>query len=522
MEYKRFIQLMDEPGNVESETVASLQELIKEFPYFQSAHLLLARSMKEQEHIRYERQLKLASAYAPDRKVLYSLLNDKKNKKEVPVLSPEKEIPSPFILVDGKETDTEEHRTKRDTLISNPFIEPSTPIPNLVEDATHSSRLEVPEGEDPGQTKEIISEPSKEISHREAEVADQTFVPAAENATTDPREILKRRLSEILGNTEKESEDESLTEKKKSDNTESVSVKASELTDDLGEILAAEEMSESHVSPQKSPVQAANVLDTQSVPPEPKFPVHPPADSLSELLPEDTSKPLDAIEKLELEYAMEDTLLSSLEKLPVIEGVERPREAPAASAEKKADLEEESTQSDDISSPRSFRSWLQKLSGKEFGQFEIVHADDAPAANSAISHAETSTEPFSGESKSKDESAEPSRKVKHKENPKASDNEGLSLQKKELIDKFIATEPKIIPSKIEFYSPVTQAKRSLEEYDDVVSETLASIYRQQGNNLKARFCYEKLSLYFPEKRTYFAALIKEIDEELNRSNQEDL
>ena len=86
----------------------------------------------------------------------------------------------------------------------------------------------------------------------------------------------------------------------------------------------------------------------------------------------------------------------------------------------------------------------------------------------------------------------------------------------------IASEPKIVPSKAEFYSPVTQAKKSVEEHDDLVSETLATIYRQQGNLSRARFCYEKLSLLIPGKSAYFAALIKEIDEELNKFNQEDL
>ncbi|MBK7966525.1 MAG: hypothetical protein IPK10_15450 [Bacteroidetes bacterium] len=85
----------------------------------------------------------------------------------------------------------------------------------------------------------------------------------------------------------------------------------------------------------------------------------------------------------------------------------------------------------------------------------------------------------------------------------------------QLIDKFIKQEPRITPSKSAFYSPVNMAKRSIIESEDLVSETLANIYAQQGNFQKAISFYTKLSLRFPEKSRYFAALIKELENKLN-------
>ncbi len=86
---------------------------------------------------------------------------------------------------------------------------------------------------------------------------------------------------------------------------------------------------------------------------------------------------------------------------------------------------------------------------------------------------------------------------------------------KELIDNFIKQEPRITPSKSTFYSPVNMAKKSVQEPEDIVSETLAGIYAQQGNFQKAIHLYEKLSLKFPEKSRYFAALIQELKKKLN-------
>ncbi|WP_236974329.1 hypothetical protein [Membranihabitans maritimus] len=54
------------------------------------------------------------------------------------------------------------------------------------------------------------------------------------------------------------------------------------------------------------------------------------------------------------------------------------------------------------------------------------------------------------------------------------------------------------------------AEESVQENEEVVSETLADLYVQQGLTEKAKDMYTKLSLKFPEKSIYFAAKIKEL------------
>jgi hypothetical protein len=82
-----------------------------------------------------------------------------------------------------------------------------------------------------------------------------------------------------------------------------------------------------------------------------------------------------------------------------------------------------------------------------------------------------------------------------------------------IIDAFIQNESAIVPKRATFFSPTKAAKVSLEDREEIVSETLASVYAAQGNTSKAISTYEKLSLLHPEKSSYFAALIQKLKSE---------
>ena len=86
--------------------------------------------------------------------------------------------------------------------------------------------------------------------------------------------------------------------------------------------------------------------------------------------------------------------------------------------------------------------------------------------------------------------------------------------KQAIIDNFIKNEPSISRPKTTFYDPVDYAKQSVVDQENIVSETLANIYMDQGHFDKAIKIYQKLILKFPEKSTYFAALIEKAEKNL--------
>jgi hypothetical protein len=87
----------------------------------------------------------------------------------------------------------------------------------------------------------------------------------------------------------------------------------------------------------------------------------------------------------------------------------------------------------------------------------------------------------------------------------------------DLIEKFILANPRIEPVKDKTESlHMDISKPFTEERGEFVTETLARIYVNQGYYSRAIDIYEKLSLKFPGKSSYFATQIEKVKELLKK------
>jgi len=84
-----------------------------------------------------------------------------------------------------------------------------------------------------------------------------------------------------------------------------------------------------------------------------------------------------------------------------------------------------------------------------------------------------------------------------------------------IIERFIKEEPQIRPQSSDKLDNENKAKKSSEDRDELVTETLAAIYSDQMLYHKAIASYKKLMLKFPEKSRYFAEKIEQLEKKTN-------
>jgi len=75
MNRQQFIDYIKSPDKLNADSAIQLENLVKEYPYCQTADVLFTLNLYKENHIKFNDQLKLASAYACDRKVLKELVN---------------------------------------------------------------------------------------------------------------------------------------------------------------------------------------------------------------------------------------------------------------------------------------------------------------------------------------------------------------------------------------------------------------------------------------------------------------
>ncbi len=491
---------MDVSGTSQKDAITGLQSYVQEFPYFQTAQALLAKAMREQEHVRFDKQLKLAAAYCGDRKSLYALINHKPASVFI-----ESHPESPFVSPSQNEVVSNE----------SPFIEkPVFEIDNTIFPEVNQEPIPIFEP--------VFSNPTlhnfDSIHAEEEDTTISSATPAIVSiaATGDPRDIIRERLKEILKKKDHVEEipdqikNNLVQDEVNSDQPKNIEVQKSEeileikntsFGEQVATALDQEESQEANAEIESESVSQSepeNIAEDKTEFINNDLIKKDPEEIIQRIAKESENRN-DEVDRGELEYALESTIIHSLENLPLLDGSKKHK------PKKQEEVEV-------ISEPVTFFDWLKQKKVGEFGKVEEVHAYDEPTIlleveSESTANAVIEVDSTSGDEKPTEQSSPAPMKIAEAE---------------VLIDKFIATEPRIVPSKTEFYSPAKQAQKSLIEHEDLVSETLARIYQHQGAFLKARSAYQKLMLLHPEKKAYFAALIEEIDNSYNNPDKQDL
>ncbi|TNF26190.1 MAG: hypothetical protein EP314_06050 [Bacteroidetes bacterium] len=122
MTRNQFHTWMDDPSAMDAASSSHLHEVIKRYPYFPVAQMLLAKNLRQENHIDQLKQLQLAAVMAPDRKVLHDYLHDKR-KPKVAVLEEEQTVEEPI-----KETPIVEDAEPKETVTEVALQEEEQPV----------------------------------------------------------------------------------------------------------------------------------------------------------------------------------------------------------------------------------------------------------------------------------------------------------------------------------------------------------------------------------------------------------
>lgn len=111
-------------------TTAELEDLLIKHPYFQQAHLLLAKKYQQENSPKFDQQLQLAALYTQDRELLFTLFSDIKTSSAIvnqpPVVEPEVTSTQPVIT---------KEETQEPFIIAEPVKTPEPVVEQVIETA---------------------------------------------------------------------------------------------------------------------------------------------------------------------------------------------------------------------------------------------------------------------------------------------------------------------------------------------------------------------------------------------------
>ncbi len=468
------------PFELDANAETELRSLIKEYPYFNNAWLLLARSLHNQKSDRFAEALPQAAMQAGDRALLYKLVNiDEADAAEL-IKHPEQ---TPVVEPQINET-----------------VAAVAPMPEI-------SSVTVAETS-------VIEEPVIEDSA--AETTQQIVEPEPQN---EAAEKIASAYDEIFGATSEENKN---TEFEHFEITPTVAAEPTK-------IAAWDDSNDDEFE-----LQIADHLDADEdgiIVPSPSVDTSEESFELS-MLDNISAQHEEVIAEADLYNTEEEFVLDIAEKMAGLESeaptaifepeviaqpepqeeVQAPVEEMQPIAFKLSPAEEKPTpvqepvveeihEASVLITPGTFFEWLEQLkkhtSEKKTEEVAVVtDAIDTPIPSPIVL---PTTQPIIIAVETPDPivAAAPVKKS----------------NVDDIISRFIAINPTISRPKTEFYNPLVKSKESDTMNDDLATETLARIYRSQNLVERAMDVYVRLMAKYPEKAAEYQKAIDEMIDE---------
>ena len=82
MNKNEYINILQNPSEINKEQIGFINSLIKDFPFFQSSRAIYLKVLKNTENFKYNQELKLTAAYTTDRSILFDFITSNEFQQE--------------------------------------------------------------------------------------------------------------------------------------------------------------------------------------------------------------------------------------------------------------------------------------------------------------------------------------------------------------------------------------------------------------------------------------------------------
>lgn len=488
---KLFVKCIADPLAISEGDSKILETGLANFPYCQVLNLFYSRSLSLSNAENLNKQLSYSAILIPERKILYTILNEPEKLKEneklkyiESVLFGEQDPKDEGIhQIENSKDHSEEKFNSAENKIE-PVVTSEIPENQIIEGDSISSTVETKyEGE-------IAVEADKD-KHPDKDDNWSAKIVSTSEIDSKPEPELEQAVIEADALEEK-SEEPLLAGIHTEIEIEEINVSVQPDENEEKETIAetGRERTESPEDKVEEHTLLGDIFYT----------INHSTESDDELKTEEKSEKLSDFEesnKTEINQDLRETSESSIKD-------------PSNLENKDSETDQELSAYNDDKMPYSFLWWLQKTRMEHSSTYQ-PYADFRLDSNQNIKL--SSVDQLSSQI---------IENIFHLQSPleqveNAPRTVPFQVKRKEdsILEKFIKEEPQIRPPDSQKLDTENKARKSAEDPNDLVSETLAQIYADQMLYEKAISTYKKLSLKVPEKSTYFADRILELEKKVN-------